>query len=137
MKQFVMRFAILLIAVIIATVVSLIAIGYFTFALFLLLVEHMGPPLAALATGGIILFVAVLLVVIARVIASPRRAIKAGVKDLGSAESAAALGSIFGRKVHGYVHAKKGSAALAALLLGVVVGYSPRLRNFLLDVLKK
>jgi hypothetical protein len=129
---------ILPVAVVIATVVSLIAVAFFVLALFLFLAElMMSPPLAALATGGIILLVAVLIVVIGRAIASPKRAIKKRVDELGSAQSAAALGSLFGRKLHSYATSNKSAAALAALILGVAVGYSPKLRNFLLDLLRK
>ena len=137
MKSLVTRFAILLIAMVIATAVSLVSVAFFILSLYLFMVRLMPPPFAALTTGGIMLIVAVLIVVIARAIASPKRTIKKGVEGLGSAEGAAALGSIFGRKVHGYATSNKASAALAALLLGVAVGYSPRLRNFLLDLLKK
>lgn len=137
MDRLILRLAILPMAILIATAVSLIAVAFFILALFLFLVAVMPPPLAALATGVIILIVAVLIVTIARVIASPKRAVKQGAKDLGSAESLAAIGSILGRKVHGYATKNKGSAALAVLLFGVAVGYSPKLRNFLLDLLGK
>ncbi|SRR5258706_14985846 len=137
MNRLLTRFAIMLIAVVIATAVSLISVAFFILALFLFMVRLMPPPLAALTTGAIILLVAVLIVVVARAIASPKRAIKKSVEGLGSEESAAALGSIFGRKIHGYATSNKSSAALAALLLGVAVGYSPKLRNFLLDLLRK
>ena len=137
MERLILRLAILPMAILIATAVSLIAVAFFILALFLFMVRVMPPPFAALATGVIILIAAVLIVVIARAIASPKRAIKQGAKDLGSADSIAAIGSILGRKAHNYATANKGSAALAVLLFGVAVGYSPKLRNFLLDLLRK
>jgi hypothetical protein len=137
MNRFLMRLLIVPMAVIIATVVSLIAVAFFILALFLFMTRLMEPPLAALVTGAIILIVAVLIVVIAQAIASPKRTVKRAAAGLGSGESAAAFGSLLGRKLHGYATDNMTAAALATLLLGIAVGYSPRLRNFLLDLLKK
>ena len=137
MNRFLMRLLIVPVAVMVATVVSLVAVAFFILALFLFMARLLEPPLAALVTGVIILVAAILIVVIAHAIASPKRTVKTAAKGLGSAESAAALGSLFGRKLHSYATGNKTSAALAALILGIAVGYSPRLRNFLLDLLRK
>ena len=53
-------------------------------------------------------------------------------------ESAAELGGELGRRMQGFVEAHQSGSLLAALVAGfaVAVGVSPRLREFLMDVLK-
>jgi len=55
---------------------------------------------------------------------------------LEAAESAAELGSVLGRKMHGFAQAHGSSSLIAALIAGFAVGASPKLRSFLRDILK-
>ena len=131
-----MRLAVSLAMVLIALIAAVVAIGYFAFALYLLLLTFVVPPAAALLTGLLVLLTALLLIAIARAATKPRRRRRESSPSLEAAEDAAGLGSELGRKIRGLADAHASGGLLAALVAGFAVGVSPKLRAFLQAILK-
>ena len=131
-----MRLAVSLAMVLIALIAAVVAIGYFAFALYLLLLTFVVPPAAALLTGLLVLLTALLLIAIARAATKPRRRRRESSPSLEAAEDAAGLGSELGRKIRGLADAHTSGGLIAALVAGFAVGVSPKLRAFLQAILK-
>jgi len=117
----------------IALVAVLIAVGFFAVAFFMWLASILSPALAAVVCGGILLFIALILAMIARAILRTRR--RRFRADL--AEDAALMGHLFGRKAYNYARERAGISMLTALISGFAIGLSPKLRAILLSLLKK
>ena len=136
MRRILARLAISIALLMIAIITVLIAIGYFAFALYLWLTEYLIPPVAAVASGAIVLLLALVLMLIARgMMRGSRQREHAVPATTNAAETAAQLGTLFGDKAHGLVGV--GSSLVTALLAGFAVGFSPRLRGLLWSILKK
>jgi hypothetical protein len=131
-----MRLAVSLAMVLIALIGAILAIVYFAFALYLLLLAFVVPPAAALLTGILILLIALALIGVARVATRPRRRPREPSPTLEAAESAAGLGTELGRKLRGLTQAHASGGLIAALVAGFAVGMSPKLRAFLQAILK-
>ena len=134
-SRFFFRVAISLAAVLIAVIAAVTAIGYFAYALDLLLLYVVVPPAAALLTGILILVIALLLIVVIRAATQPKRK-RAPMPAMEALESAAELGSELGRKVRGLTEAQASGGLMAALVAGFAFGVSPKLRAFLQSLLK-
>ena len=137
MSGFFTRLALSIAALLIVLIAALIAIGYFAFALYLFLLNSLSPPLAAAATGILVLLFAIFLVLATRAGSGrrPRRRYAAYESD-EARETAADLGSELGRRLQGLASSHKTGSLVAALIAGFAVGVSPKLRGFLLDILK-
>jgi len=131
-----MRLAVALAMVLIALIASIVAIGYFAFALYLLWLPYVVPPAAALITGLLILLIALVLIAVARAAMDPRRRRREPSPTLEAAETAAGLGTELGRKIRGLADANASGGLIAALVAGFAVGVSPKLRAFLQSLLK-
>ena len=137
MSGFLTRLALSIAALLIVVVASLIAIGYFAFALYLFLLNSLSPPLAAVATGILVLLLAIFLVLATRSGSGRRRPRRSAAYESDDIrETAAELGGEIGRRLHGFASTHKTSSLLAALVAGFAVGVSPKLRGFLMDILK-
>ena len=135
LRRFLARLAISLAALLITLIAAVIALVYFAYALFLVLLNVVVPPAAAVLTGVIILLAALLLV------AATRTRSRSGRKrepspTLEGFENAAELGSELGRKLRGLTGSEASGGLLAALVAGFAVGMSPKLRAFLQSILK-
>src|SRR5262245_25602064 len=137
MRRFFAKLTIWLALVLSAVLTALIAIGYFIFALYLLLAEYLVPPAAALISGLLVLFTAVVLAFIASSMFGGLAGKKDNPRHLGVAESAADIGSLFGDQVKDFAQMNRGTSLLTALIAGFAVGFSPRLRSLLWSLLKK
>jgi membrane protein implicated in regulation of membrane protease activity len=136
MSRFFARLALSIAALLVMLVAACMATGYFAYALNLFLAQYMSPPLAAVLTGFLILLLAGLLVA-ATQMGSRRRRSYEKETTREARESAAELGGELGRKLQGFAEAHKSGALIAALVAGFAVGVSPKLREFLVDILKK
>ncbi len=137
LSGFFIRLAISLAAVLIALIASVTAIGYFAFALYLLLLTAVVPPAAALLTGILILVIALLLIAVARAATHRRRRRRLMEEESEIYEGAAGLGNELGRKLRGITGAHASGGLIASLVIGFALGVSPKLRSFLLSVLKR
>lgn len=137
MRQFFARLAISIAAVLIALVAAFVAMGFFAFALYQFILLYMQPAFAALATGVTILIAAMLLVFATKFAGrKPKRSKLADDPSLAAAESAAQLGGILGQQLRGFAETHGSQTLWGALIGGFVVGASPKLRAFLLSLLK-
>lgn len=135
LSRFFARLAISLAALLIAVIAAIIALVYFVYALFLVLLNIVVVPAAAVLTGVIVLLVAILLVVATQ--SRSRRGRKRGASpSLEGFETAAELGGELARKVRALIGSEASGGLLAALVAGFAVGMSPKLRAFLHSILK-
>ena len=137
MRRFFAKLTIWLALVLSAVLTALIAIGYFMFALYLWLAEYLVPPAAALIAGVLVLFTAALLAFIASTMFGGLSLRDRNPKNLGAAETAADIGSLFSDHVKEFAQMNRGTSLITALIAGFAVGFSPRLRGLLLSLLKK
>ena len=135
LSRFIARLAISLAALLIAVIAAIIALGYFVYALFLVLLNAVVAPAAAVLTGIIVLLVAILLVAATQG-RSRRGRKRGGSPSLEGFESAAELGGELARKVRSLIGSEAGGGLLASLVAGFAVGMSPKLRAFLQSILK-
>ena len=138
MRRFFAKLTIWLALVLSAVLTALIAVGYFMFALYLLLAEYLVPPAAALIAGVLVLLTAVVLALIASSMFGGLSVRDRSPKQhLGAAETAADLGSLFGDQLKDFTQMGRGTSLITALIAGFAVGFSPRLRTLLWSLLKK
>jgi hypothetical protein len=123
-------------AVLIATF-FLFASIYFWFA------ENLSPPAAALATAGVLIGFAVLVIALgALLIASFKRrprqryAWLMELLDAPDGLSAAAIGNVLGRRLQAFARENAQATVIASLVAGLAIGISPGLRSLLRDILK-
>src|SRR3546814_881330 len=113
------------------------ATGFLTTALYLGLVGRLGLPWAALVTGTVLALVAALLLLWARLLVLRPQASPSEIPEkLGSQPSAGQLGEVLGEEAATWTKQHPGGALIAALVVGFVVGSSPKLRARLLDLLR-
>ena len=96
-NRFLTRLAISLAMVLIALIGATLAVLYFAFALYLLLLQYTMPPAAALLTGILILLIALAAIGIMRLATRRRRRRREPSPSLEAAETAAGLGTEIGR----------------------------------------
>ena len=131
------RLALSAVLIFLSLLLGLLAVGFLAAALYLGLATLTTPPLAALATAGVLLAAAVLVILMARIRSTkppPRASAQPPVSDLN--EVAAALGSRLGEQAARRAQEHPWAAAGAALACGAVVGANPRLRELLLGLLR-
>lgn len=145
------RMARSLACLLLAVAVALIATGFLSAALYLALDERLGSTAAAALVGGLLLAVTLALLLIAN--QGIRRTCRAGASgacavrtastrqrpgdaEHGSpSELAASLGALVGDETVKWTRKHPFSALAAALVAGIAVGVSPRLRDELEQVM--
>jgi hypothetical protein len=135
MRRILARIATSIALMLIALVAILVGLGYFVFALYLWLDAYLVAPAAAAVSGGIVLFIALFLMLIARALL--RRPKRRDLSAMTPTEAAAQIGGVLGDKVHGFAGLPAGSSLLTALVAGFAVGMSPKLRSALWSLFKK
>lgn len=125
------------------SIVLTLGFGFLCYALYLGLLTMTSPAVAALATGGAVLILAVVIVLIGRLISAGSRARpRSEDSDKGGtgAETnklATDIGDLVGRELISLVRANPGRTAIASLLSGFAIGAFPELRHAIRDLLIK
>jgi len=123
----------------------LAAAGIFATCVFLCIALYAGletvlaPPLAALSAAGIMLVLSLIVILIGSSLASAaaRRAKRNREKKGGTAARIGGeLGRLLGESTLKFVSDNPTRVLIASIVTGFAVGAIPRLRNFLLDILK-
>jgi uncharacterized membrane protein len=136
MSRFFARLALSIAALLVMMFAVPFAAGFFAYGLYLLLAGFMPPFVAAGLTGILILLFASLLA--AAVLAGTWKKRPGESEQMRVArETMAELGSNLGSKVVDGLESNKPATMIAALVAGFAVGVSPKLRGFLLNILKK
>lgn len=133
MRGLIKRATINLAAMLIALAVLMAGLGFLWFALYLALLEHLSPPMAALATGLAAIILAALIALLGRAIAA--RTQKKQRRDASTL--AAELGDLLGEEFLARAAAHPHATLLTSLLSGFAVGAFPELRGVLRDLLRK
>lgn len=132
-----------------AAALAVAAAGFLIAACYLYLAAHLSHPVAALVVGALLLALAGLSMIAARSFvgracrgdagsagaAAGERRRTAGATPVSSSELAASLGAAVGDEAARWTRARPFAATAAALVAGVVVGASPRVRGALENVL--
>jgi hypothetical protein len=125
----------MVVSAIFAFVFLLIGLIFFAVSLDAWLAARTSAPLAALGTGAAALLIALLIILLVRAsLSSVGRARKGG--DARKEDLASALGEGLARKVSEAIGSHGIAASVAALVAGIIVGASPRLRRLVLILLK-
>ena len=135
-SRFFARVALSIAALLVMVLAAFIAVGFFAFALYLFLATYMAPPVAALMSGVLILMLAVILVLATRTGSGRRGRRGNAAAEREARETAAEVGGELGRKIQGFADAHRNGSLIAALIAGFAVGVSPKLREFLQDILR-
>lgn len=120
----------------VAAGMGVLAVAFLSVALYLALLEPLGAPSAALVTGGVLLAVAALVVLAVKIMISPPRRLRGARAEPDGPAVAARLGELLGEDAGNWTKRHPGTAMLAALAAGFVVGSSPKLRAALLRLLR-
>lgn len=135
MSRFFARLALSIAALLVMIVASLFATGFFALALYQFLDEFMSEALAALLTGILILIFASIIVAVTLAGSWKKREIEPEPIRVAR-DTLAEFGGDLGKKLAAHLDSNKPGVLIAALVAGVIVGVSPKLRRFLLDILK-
>jgi hypothetical protein len=130
------RLAVSFAVVLVMLVATVVAFGFFVFAIYLALENVVMPPVAAALTGVCVLLLAALFALAARLAFPSRRPRTRAEAAQEATESTAKVGSEVGRRLRGFADAHANGTLIAALLAGLAVGASPKLRTFLREILK-
>ena len=131
MNRFLSRLAISFAAILIAAAGGCVALVFLIIALYLGLTSVMAPWLAALATAGAALLFFLLVLLIAKLIT--RRTVPPALRN--RQRSAADLGELLGRQAHDFVAGNSLPMLGILIATGFAMGFSPRLRKFLMKLL--
>lgn len=132
------------VAVFVISGAAVLVATFFLFAsLYFWFEETLSPPLAALATAGVLLGFALLVIFLGFVVTtslkrkpSNRFAWLLELLDAPDGLSAAAIGNLIGRRLQKFARENTQATIIASLLAGLAIGISPGLRALLRDVLK-
>ncbi|MDE2266307.1 MAG: hypothetical protein KGL29_10440 [Alphaproteobacteria bacterium] len=139
MRELPIRIAIMAAALLVAAVGVGATVVFLCLALYALLLTILSAPLAALAAAGRVFLASLLVIYLGSVLSSliAGRARHARAKRGGTAFAfSAELGKLLGEDAQSFIAGKPILALLVALAGGFAVGVSPRLRDFLLRLLK-
>ena len=131
MAKFLTRLAFGFAAVLIASVAFIAAVSFLFYALYLFFATLMDPPLAALATSGVLIVFAMVVLLIGRGLAG-----FGGGKPREDKAHEHPLTGLLGRELGSFALTNPVLAVGAALVVGVLVGFSPRLRGVAAEMLK-
>jgi hypothetical protein len=128
------------VALTVATLLGIFALGFAGFAIYLALLVHYPPNIAAVITAGGYALAAILVMLIAKFavyrtkIASPglERSRSPDVEDLENV-----LQAVITPAITKMIHQHPGKSVMATLLAGLVVGYNDDTRNAAKSVLKR
>lgn len=132
------------VAVFVVSGAAVLVATFFLFAaLYLWFGEILRPPLAALATAGVLLGFALLVIISGIAIGAslkrkPSKRFEWLLELLEAPDglSAAAIGNLIGRRLQSFARRNAQTTIVASLLAGLAIGISPGLRALLRDVLK-
>jgi hypothetical protein len=143
MSSFLQRLAVAVAVFVISGAAILVATFFFFAALYFWFNEFLHPAAAALATAGVLIGFAVLVVILGVAISSllkrkPRQRFDwlLDLLDAPDGLSAAAVGNALGRKLSAFAQKNAQATVIASLLAGLAIGISPGLRALLREVLK-
>jgi hypothetical protein len=128
------------VALAVATLLGIFALGFAGFAVYLALLIYYPPDIAAIITAGGYVLTAILVMLVAKFAvyrtkqASPsfQTSNKPDVDDLENV-----LQAVITPALSKFVHQHPGKSVLATLLAGLVVGYNEDTRNKVKDVFKR
>jgi len=130
MDRFFARLAINSAAIALALLAGCVALVFLVIAFYFGMTEMMQPWAAALTTAGASILLAILVLLVARGIASSVPA-----RERERHRSAADLGEAVGRQAHMFLSANSPMLMLGLTVLGFALGFSPRLRKILMRML--
>ena len=138
MLGFITRVAMAVAVLLILLIAAVTAIVYFAYAVYLLLAAFVIAPAAAALTGIVVLAGAILLIVALGAAVRPKRPKEKDERSpaMDGYDTAAEVGSLLGRRTRGLLEAHSRGGLVAMLLAGFAVGFSPKLRAVLRELLK-
>lgn len=135
MRRILLRLAFAVTAFLIAGVGFFIALAFGMVGVYFLFAKLVGPTWGAFATAGSAILVSVILIWIGVAFSKVRR--RRGRRE-GSDPSfvAAMMGDLLGRRFNRFASTRTSTSIFASLAAGFAIGASPRLREFLLGLIR-
>ena len=132
MPHFLTRLAFAIAVLMIASALFVGAAAFLCFALFLFLTHAMPLPFAALVTGLALILFALLILLVARGLAPNGRlaATRNGAPQAGLIEA------LLGAEIAAYAARSPFATTGVAFFIGIVFGFSPRLRHVVAELLR-
>jgi hypothetical protein len=138
MARFLTRLAIAMAGILIASVAFIGAVWFLCDAIFLAYETQMSPPLAALAAAGTLAILGIFVLLCSRVIvALHRRAQRRRDRDAVEKVLTEILTGLFGAEFASLATKNPQMTLGIALILGVALGFSPKLREAILALLRR
>jgi len=128
------------VALTIATLLGLFALGFAGFAVYLALLVHYPPNIAAVMTAAGYVLAAILVMLIAKFAVYRTKVASPGVdrsSTLDADDLENVLQSVITPAITKMIHQHPGKSVMATLLAGLVVGYNDESRNAVKNVLKR
>jgi tetrahydromethanopterin S-methyltransferase subunit F len=143
MTSFLKRLAVAVAVFVISGAAVLVATFFLFASIYFWFEENLSPPAAALATAGVLIGFALLVILLGVLLVASfkrrpqqRYAWLIELLDAPDGLSAAAIGNAIGRKLQSFARENAQATVVASLLAGLAIGISPGLRALLRDVLK-
>lgn len=131
MNRLFARLAISVATMLIASAGFMVALIFVIYAIYLVLLNSMEPWEAALATAGVAILFAMLVLLIGRL--ATRTRVPIGEK--ARLARAADLGELIGKQTRNFASLNSSKTLLGLLVAGFAIGVSPRLRALLMKIL--
>lgn len=131
MNRFLSRLAIGSAAILIASAGGCIAFVFVVVAFYLGLAQIMPAWAAALATAGAAIVLSLIVLLLARIFSGGRVSAEQRARQRNAAE----LGELLGRQAHSFLSSNSPAVLGALLAAGFAIGFSPKLRKFLMKLL--
>lgn len=128
------------VALSISTLLGIFALGFAGFAVYLALLVHYPPNIAAVLTAAGYTLLAVLVMLIAKFAVYRTRVASSGMQKSSTADADElenALQAVISPALSKIIHQHPGKSVIATLLAGVVVGYNDETRDAAKNVFKR
>lgn len=143
MSSLLKRLGVAVAVFVIAGAAVLVATFFFFAAVYFWFAEFLRPAIAALATAGVLVGFAGLVIILGAMLNAafkrrPRQRFDWLLELLEAPDglSAAAIGSAIGRRLQNFARENSQATIIASLVAGLAIGISPGLRALLRDILK-
>jgi len=131
MPHFLTRLAFAIATMLIASAIFVAAAAFLCFAVFLFLTHFMPAPFAALVTALLLIVFALVVLLLGRLfMPNGRRAARSGAVQPDLIEA------LLGAEIAGYASRSPFATTGIAFLIGIVFGFSPRLRHVVAELLR-
>jgi hypothetical protein len=136
LRRILLRLVLAAVAFVVAGVGFVIALAYATVGIYFVLADVLGPAWGAFATAVLAILISVILIAVgySYTYILKRRGRKGSSTD--PSFLAAMLGDLLGRRFNSLANSNARNSIFMSLAAGFAIGASPKLREYLLDIMR-